>query len=38
MGMLAAAVTLAALTLHLVVDCFKLGHPIFSLTFLGKFV
>jgi len=36
--MLAAAVTLAALTMHLLVDYVKFGHPIFSLTFLGKFV
>ena len=36
--MLAAAVTLAALTMHLLVDCFKYGNPIFSLIFLGKFV
>lgn len=36
--MLAAAVTLAALTMHLIVDCFKFGHPIFSLAFLSKFI
>jgi hypothetical protein len=38
LGMLAAAVTLAALTLHLFVDCIKYDRPIFSLGFLGKFV
>jgi hypothetical protein len=38
LGMLAAAVTLAALTMHLIVDCFKFGNPIFSLTFLSKFI
>jgi hypothetical protein len=36
--MLAAGVTLAALTLHLFVDCIKMGRPVFSLAFLSKFV
>ena len=38
LGMWSAGLTLAALVLHLIVDCLRYGHPIFSIYFLNKLV